>query len=154
VYDSNVTAFDPFPDAPQQQSNDPILASIIAPTTEAMVDWVTRVVGWKTDARYNALNYTVNEAWDDNSAALRNGSANALREAVSTDPKMHVLIAHGWNDLSCPFMGSVLTVNEMPIMGDRDRVQVHEYPGGHMFYTRPDSQAAFVKDVEAVFAAH
>jgi carboxypeptidase C (cathepsin A) len=31
---------------------------------------------------------------------------------------------------------------------------VHEYPGGHMFYTRPDSQAAFVKDVEAMVAAH
>jgi carboxypeptidase C (cathepsin A) len=153
VYDSNVTASDPFPYAPQQESNDPILASIIAPTTEAMVDWVTRVVGWKTDARYNALSYAVGEAWDGGEA-LRKGSAGDLREAVSADPKMHVLIAHGWNDLSCPFMGSVLTVNEMPMMGDRDRVQVHEYPGGHMFYTRPDSQAAFVKDVEAVFAAH
>lgn len=154
IYDSNVTEYDPFPFSPQQKSNDPILNSLIAPTTEAMVDWVTRVVGWKTTARYNALSYFVNEQWDQDSKAVRDGSANDLREAVAADPKMHVLIAHGWNDLSCPFMGSLLTVAEMPIMGDASRVQVHEYPGGHMFYTRPDSQASFVKDVEAMFAAH
>lgn len=153
VYDSNVTEYDPFPYSPEQRSNDPILAAIIAPTTEAMVDWVTRVVGWKTTARYNSLSYAVNEQWDRD-AALRKGSADDLREAVSADPKMHVLIAHGWNDLSCPFMGSVLTVDEMPVMGAKDRVQVHEYPGGHMFYTRPDSQAMFLKDVKALFAAH
>ena len=64
VYDSNVTSFDPFPFAPEQRANDPILASIIAPVTTAMVDFVTRVVGWKVDARYNALSYDVNKLWD------------------------------------------------------------------------------------------
>ncbi|CAD0338534.1 hypothetical protein NCPPB940_26360 [Xanthomonas hortorum pv. taraxaci] len=44
-YDSNVTAFDPFPNDPEQRANDPLLDSIIAPTTTAMVDFVTRVVG-------------------------------------------------------------------------------------------------------------
>ncbi len=52
VYDSNVTSYDPYPFAPQQRNNDPLLESIIAPTTTAMVDFVTRVVGWKTTARY------------------------------------------------------------------------------------------------------
>src|SRR5262249_51629323 len=33
VYDSNVTSFDPFPFAPAQRGNDPLLESIIAPTT-------------------------------------------------------------------------------------------------------------------------
>lgn len=54
-------------------------------------------------------------------------------------------------------MGSVLTVDEMPpssLGTDPARVSVHEYPGGHMFYTRPASQEAFVKDVEAMVAAH
>ena len=153
VYDSNVTATDPFPFSPDQKSNDPILEAIIAPTTSAMVDWVTRVVGWKTTARYNALSYDVNEQWDRDKA-LERGSGEDLREAVAADPKLRVLIAHGWDDLSCPFMGSVLTVDEMPLVHDPERVAVHEYPGGHMFYTRPGSQAAFVKDVEAMIAAH
>jgi carboxypeptidase C (cathepsin A) len=96
----------------------------------------------------------VNAQWDRSDDSLMKGSAGALREAVAADPKIHVLIAHGWDDLSCPFMGSILTVDEMPMMGDPQRVQVHEYPGGHMFYTRAGSQTAFVKDVEAMVAAH
>ena len=148
VYDSNVTSFDPFPYSPDQRSNDPLLESIIAPTTSAMVDFVTRVVGWKVDARYNALSYEVAGGWERNSPVLHQGAVADLREAVAADPKLRVMIAHGWNDLSCPFMGSVLTVDQMPAMGDPSRVQVHEYPGGHMFYSRPESRAAFKKDVE------
>ncbi|NHF67481.1 S10 family peptidase [Xanthomonas hortorum] len=150
-YDSNVTAFDPFPNDPEQRANDPLLDSIIAPTTTAMVDFVTRVVGWKVDARYQALNDDVHMLWDRDDE-LRKGAVTQLRQAVAIDPKLRVLIAHGWNDLSCPFMGSVLTVDQMPAMGsDPKRVQVREYPGGHMFYSRPDSQAAFRNDVKAMY---
>ena len=154
VYDSNVTSFDPFPYAPDQRSNDPLLESIIAPTTSAMVDFVTRVVGWKVDARYNALSYEVAMGWERDSQALRQGAVPDLRQAVAADPKLRVLIAHGWNDLSCPFMGSVLTVDQMPAMGEPSRVQVREYPGGHMFYSRPESRDAFKKDVQEMFGKH
>ena len=119
-----------------------------------MVDFVTRVVGWKTDARYNALSYEVGSQWDHDSRALRRGAVPDLRQAVAADPKLRVIIAHGWNDLSCPFMGSVLTVDQMPVMGDPTRVAVREYPGGHMFYSRPASQAALRKDVEAMVGKH
>ncbi|MBB6366212.1 S10 family peptidase [Xanthomonas sp. PPL568] len=153
-YDSNVTAFDPFPNAPEQRANDPLLDSIIAPTTTAMVDFVTRVVGWKIDARYEALNYDVNRLWDWDDE-LRKGSVTQLRQSVAIDPKLRVLIVHGWNDLSCPFMGSVLTVDQMPVMGnDPTRVQVKNYPGGHMFYNRADSQRALRQDVLAMYRAN
>src|SRR5580658_9601720 len=153
VYDSNVTMFDPFPFAPEQRANDPILASIIAPMTTAMVDFVTRVVGWKVDARYNALSFDVNRLWD-RGGDLRRGAVPDLREAVAADPKLHVLIVHGWNDLSCPFMGSVLTVDQIPVMGDPARVAVREYPGGHMFYTRESSRAELRKDVMEMYGKH
>jgi carboxypeptidase C (cathepsin A) len=154
VYDSNVTSYDPFPFAPEQRANDPILASIIAPMTTAMVDFVTRVVGWKVDARYNALSYQVGRSWDFDGNDLRRGAVPQLREAVAADPKLHVLIVHGWNDLSCPFMGSVLTVDQIPVMGDPARVAVKEYPGGHMFYTRESSRAELRKDVMEMYGKH
>ena len=119
-----------------------------------MVDFVTRVVGWKTDARYNALSYEVDSQWDHDSRALRTGAVPDLRQAVAADPKLRVLIAHGWNDLSCPFMGSVLTVDQMPVMGDSTRVAVREYPGGHMFYSRRDSQLSLRQHVREMFAKH
>ena len=153
VYDSNVTSFDPFPFAPEQRAGDPILASIIAPLTTAMVDFVTRTVGWKVDARYNALSFDVNRLWDrDND--LRKGAVPDLRQAVAADPKLRVLIVHGWNDLACPFMGSILTVNQMPVMGEPDRVSVHEYPGGHMFYTRDQGRMALRDDVREMVQKH
>jgi carboxypeptidase C (cathepsin A) len=154
VYDSNVTSFDPFPFSPNQRGNDPLLESIIAPTTTAMVDFVTRVVGWKVGARYFALSYDVNGQWDRDSQALRTGAVPDLRQAVAADPKLQVLIVHGWNDLSCPFMASVLTVDQMPVMGDAARVAVREYPGGHMFYSRRASQAALRKDVQEMVSRH
>ena len=152
-YDPNVTAYDPFPYDPDQRSNDPILESIVAPTTTAMVNFVTQTVGWKADGRYEALSMDVNRLWSRGDE-LRKGAVEDLREAVAADIKMRVLIVHGWNDLSCPFMGSVLSVDQMPLMGDATRVQVREYPGGHMFYSRPASSSSLRKDVMDLFAKH
>ncbi|WP_254059504.1 S10 family peptidase [Granulicella sp. L46] len=153
VYDSNVTLPDPFPYSPDQESNDPILESIIAPTTTAMVDFITRTVGWKTDAQYYALSYEVGRLWDRSGPALRDGAVEDLRESVAADPKLNVLIVHGWNDLSCPFMGSQLTQNELPskLAG---QVQVHEFPGGHMFYTRPENGAGLHEFAEKMVETH
>ena len=52
------------------------------------------------------------------------GSVKELREAVAVDPKLNVLIVHGWGDLSCPFMASVLIADQMPVMGNQSRVRV------------------------------
>ncbi|SNT26890.1 Carboxypeptidase C (cathepsin A) [Granulicella rosea] len=153
-YDPNVTSYDPFPNDPDQRGNDPLLESIIAPTTTAMVNFVTQTVGWKTDARYEALSYDVSRAWDHGGPVLRAGAVEDLREAVAADPKLRVTVAHGWNDLSCPFMGSVLTVDQMPLMGDAGRVQVKMYPGGHMFYSRLSSSLALRADVKEMMAKH
>ncbi len=153
VYDSNVTTFDPFPYAPEQRANDPILSTMIAPVTTAMVDFVTRTVGWKVDARYNALSGEVNHLWSRDDE-MRRGSVTQLRQAVAADPNLQVMIVHGWNDLSCPFMGSLLTVEQMPVMGDPNRVSVHEFPGGHMFYTRESSRLALRKDAIEMYSKH
>ena len=50
-------------------------------------------------------------------------------------------------------MASLLIVDQMPTLGDPTQVQVHEYPGGHMFYARPDSQAGLRRDVMALYGA-
>ena len=151
-YDSNVTEWDPFPFSPDQRTNDPLLDSIIAPTTTAMVDFITRTAGWKYVGRYNALSYDVNRLWDRKGE--ERGSVQELRQSAAIDPKLQVLIVHGWGDLSCPFMASKLIVDQMPLMGDPHRVQVKEYPGGHMFYSRPDSMASLRRDVIAMYAVH
>lgn len=149
-YDSNVTSLDPFPFAPEQEVNDPILDAIIAPTTSAIVDFTTRIVGWKPEARYEALSGNVNRLWD-RGRGQDTESVTDLRKVVSVDPKLKVLIVHGYNDLSCPFFASRLIVDAIPATAN-GRVTLANYPGGHMFYSRPDSGAAFRRDVMALYA--
>ncbi|WP_420142845.1 S10 family peptidase [Sphingomonas sp.] len=148
IYDSNVTAFDPFPGAVEQQSNDPLLVSIMAPTTGAAVDLMTNQVGWKVQARYNLLSYDVNRVWDrDNS----DKPVADLRRAISADPKMTVIVAHGMDDLSCPYFASRLVIDQMPGFGQAERVKLALYAGGHMYYSRPDSAAQFRRDAMAMY---
>ena len=149
VYDSNVTAYDPFPWSPDQRSSDPILDSIIAPTSSAMVDFVTRVVGWKVEGRYEALSFEVGGNWEGGIGNVE--AVTDLRQALALDPKLKMTIAHGYDDLSCPYFGSKLILEQMPVMGDPNRIQLHVYPGGHMFYSRPDSQAGLRRDVMAMY---
>jgi carboxypeptidase C (cathepsin A) len=150
VYDSNVTAWDPFPGSADAQYNDPLLDGIIAPTTSAAVDFITNQVGWKDDAHYETLSYDVNKAWKRDQT---DSPVTDLRKAIANDPKMAVMIVHGWDDLSCPYFGSKLIVDQMPAQGPFQNVQLHVYPGGHMFYARNDSGAAFKRDAMAIYGA-
>ncbi len=149
VYDANVTAYDPFPSSAERKSGDPILNALIAPTTSAMVDFITREVGWKSDAQYKALSYEVNSAWDR--GVSQDKPVSDLRQAMANDPKMGVLIAHGYNDLSCPYFTSALILDQMPsAMAAPAKLSV--YPGGHMFYSRDGSAQSFKRDAQALFA--
>jgi hypothetical protein len=50
-------------------------------------------------------------------------------------------------------MGSVLTANQLP-PALAAQVQVHEFPGGHMFYTRAANQAGLHQLAEEMVEAH
>ena len=153
VYDSNVTNPDPFPYSSSQQSGDPILESGKATITEAMVNFVTVTVGWKSEARYDLLSSEVGRQWDRQNPETQRGSVPDLREALAADPKFQVVIIHGWNDLSCPFMGSILTQNQLPPSLAK-QVFIHEFPGGHMFYTRPPNSDGLHALAEQAVAKH
>ncbi|MBU1376707.1 MAG: peptidase S10 [Alphaproteobacteria bacterium] len=150
IYDANVTAYDPFPWSQSKRAGDPILDSIVASTTTAMADFTTRVVGWKVDGRYEALSDTVNDNWANRSQAE---SVEDLRQALAADPKLKVLIAHGYGDLSCPFFASRLLVDQMPREAGASRTTLALYPGGHMFYSRPGSMGLFRADVMKLYGA-
>jgi len=148
VYDSNYTVYDPFPASARGQYNDPLLDTLIAPTTSAMVDFVTRVVGWDVTGRYNALSEDVNRNWTRDES---DSPVSDLRRAIAIDPRMTVNIVHGWDDLSCPYFGSRLIIDQLPSFGTTDRVKLHMYPGGHMFYARPENQGPLRRDIMASY---
>jgi carboxypeptidase C (cathepsin A) len=148
-YDANVTTYDPFPAKPEADYDDPILATD-APREEAMVDFIDHQVGWKVSSRYIANNYDLNGKFE---RGMSMGQAVIdLRKALANDPKMKVLVSHGYNDFACPFFGSQLVINQMPSYGVQNRVALKVYPGGHMFYDRQASATAWRRDAMAVYA--
>ena len=77
----------------------------MAPTTQAMVDLVTRQIGWKVEGHYEALSDQVGQDWDRNSIR-KDAPVSDLRRSIAIDPRMAVTIVHGWDDLSCPYYAS------------------------------------------------
>jgi carboxypeptidase C (cathepsin A) len=149
-YDSNVTTYDPFPGQVQPNYDDPIFTRGTAVFVSGMTDFIVNQVGWKVDARYYLNNFDLNRKFvrDDH-----DGPAAALRKAIASDPNMTATIANGYNDFSCPYFMSKLIVAQMPTYGVANRVKLHVYAGGHMFYSRPESAQAFRRDMKDSYEA-
>ena len=146
-YDINVTTPDP---NPWSDSNVPMdsVASTFTMVGGAMTDLLTNTLGWKVSGKYWAFNPSVSRGWYNQGVDPE--SVTALRGAMAMDPKMKVLIAHGYGDLSCPYFASRLIVDQMPSTLTAGRLNLKLYDGGHMFYSRPGSTAAFREDVRAM----
>lgn len=153
AYDANVTSLDPYPDARRGDFDDPILDGARAPLTRAAVDFYARDLGYKVDRRYELISGEVNGKWGWGRGQEPPESMSALREVLAADPKIRVLVAHGATDLVTPYMESKMALDQLPAFGDPGRVALKVYPGGHMFYTRDASRAAFTKDVKALYEA-
>ncbi|MFN3230157.1 MAG: peptidase S10, partial [Asticcacaulis sp.] len=121
-----------------------------APTTSAAVDFMTRQLGWKAEGRYHALSGEVGRNWVYGPGEQIEAVSD-LRKVIALDSDMQVLVAHGFTDTQTPYFASELILDQIPVMGDPDRVRLTVYPGGHMYYSRDDSRRAFLADVKKVY---
>ncbi|MFC7052842.1 S10 family peptidase [Hansschlegelia quercus] len=151
LYDANVTAFDPDPSAARSDFDDPVLDGAQAPLTRAAVDFYGRELNWKIDRRYELINGDVNRKWRWGEGQGAPEAISSLKAVLALDPKVKVIVAHGATDLVTPYMESKMALDQIPAFGDPERVRLKIYPGGHMFYTREGSRAAFLKDVKALY---
>ncbi|MET0866828.1 MAG: peptidase S10, partial [Pseudorhodoplanes sp.] len=143
IYDPAVTGDDPEPAAPRPDHADPLLSVMKAPLTEAM-DKLLKSAG-KAQV-YQIGNETVFESWHWNSDHGLPESVMALRRMLALDPQLRVLVVHGTSDLATPYFENRLILDQFPDFG-ADRVMFRLYPGGHMFYSRDASRAAWRRDV-------
>lgn len=148
-YDAHAKALDPFPAKESRDYFDPILAAS-APYTEAMTDFVLNEVGWRVDGHYRANNFALYDQFDNDTADT---AVTELRKVMASDSRLQVLISHGWNDTSCPYFMSKLLIQQMPSKLAGDRLRLRVYPGGHMFYDREASGAAWRDDAITMYRA-
>ncbi len=148
IYDSSVKAFDPEPTSYfPANNNDPFIAAHAAPMTGAMVDLYATRLKYSVDQPYKMANAAVLGAWVYPNQPYALNSTTELRAALALDPKLKVLVTHGFNDTITPYFASDTVLAQIPAYGgDKSRLGLIVYPGGHMFYSRDASRKAFRDD--------
>ncbi len=151
AYDVSVSSADPYPTHARTRYEDPILDGATAPLSSAAIDYGSRVLNWPVDGRYYLLNRDVNRRWNWGGGQTPPEAVGDLRSVLALDGKVKVLVAHGFTDLVTPYLESKLILDQLPALGDASRVRLEVFPGGHMFYTRDASRAAFRESVRPLY---
>ncbi|MFL7905210.1 S10 family peptidase [Azospirillum argentinense] len=152
VYDGTFTAADPDPSA-ARLSFDPFLKGTVPTYTTAFAAYAHEWLGVRTEVPFDLLSDRVNRGWE----WPRSGQPSAvddLQAALTLQPALRVLIAHGRTDLITPYMASRWVASRLELPdGQADRVAVTVYEGGHMMYTRAPERAKLAADARALIEA-
>ncbi|MDB5512440.1 MAG: peptidase [Enterovirga sp.] len=154
AYDTGVTAFDPDPTTDRGEGGDAVLTAMTSPLATAAVDHLWRRLGWRVpNQRYELLNGSVSGSWRYGRGRTSPQVMDEVKQVLALDPNFRLLVAHGLTDLVTPYFASELLMRQLPAYGADSRASLAAYPGGHMFYTRDASRAAFRADAEALIRA-
>ena len=158
LYDTTITATDPFPDRDEFGWPDPTLSGISPAYTSAVNRVLRSEIGVVTDREYALLSYEVFTSWkndaESHAFAPPPGATDDFRYGMALNPHMHAFITHGQYDLVTPYFTSDRLRNLMKLDPQMaDRLTVQHYGGGHMFYAWETSRHAF-GDAIAAFVAN
>ncbi len=151
-YDALMTGYDPFPHSQTSEYSDPVLDALRAPLASAMANITATRLNWFVNARYEILNNDVNKEWNWDGHHPAEAMTD-LRRILALDPHLHVLIAHGVTDMVTPYFASQLLIDQIPPMGDPNRLRLAVYGGGHMLYALDRSRAALRADAQHLIEA-
>jgi carboxypeptidase C (cathepsin A) len=153
AYDATVKGLNPEPSAPNARAEDPFVTALRAPLTGAMLDLYATKLAWRPEARYLLANGEVGSNWQYGNSPSPPEAVSDLKAALALDARLRTLVVHGYTDLVTPYFASTLVLDQLPAYGDARRLVQVTYPGGHMFYSRDASRAAFREDVLIMLAA-
>jgi carboxypeptidase C (cathepsin A) len=151
-YDATITRGDPDPHRPFSFYPDPVVEGLKAPVTGAMMAIYATKLHWRPDSVYRLSDGAVFAQWDWGHGMGRVESISAMQSALSLDPDLHILIAHGLSDLRTPYFATVRILRALPEVDPPGRVHLAVYPGGHMFYIEDASRRALHDDAQAMFS--
>ncbi|HXO21949.1 MAG TPA: peptidase S10 [Thermoanaerobaculia bacterium] len=134
-------------DAGEEPEYDPASASLDGPYAAAVNDYLRRELGYKEDLVYERSA----RVWPWSFAEFQNQYVNVaehLRQAMTKNPDLRVLVASGHFDLATPYFDAVYTVDHMLLPAAlRGHVQISQYEAGHMMYVRRSEHQKLKRDV-------
>jgi len=157
LYDTTITATDPFPDREPFGGPDPTLSGIGPAYTMAINRLLRSEIGVETDREYALLNYDTFTSWKDDAEqhffVPPAGATDDFRYGMSLNPHMKAFVTHGRYDLVTPYFSSDRLRNLMrldPQMAER--LTVRHFGGGHMFYAWEASRREFTQAIASFVA--
>ncbi|WP_051340742.1 S10 family peptidase [Azospirillum halopraeferens] len=152
IYDGTFVGPDPDPASPRI-ALDPFLTGTVPTYSTAFTGYIQRELELRTDVPFRLLSREVSRRWEWPRRSVPS-ALDDLQSVLALTPGLRVMMAHGRTDLITPYMASrwVAARLELP-PGERDRVTVPVYDGGHMMYTLPDSRRRLFEDARAMVEA-
>jgi carboxypeptidase C (cathepsin A) len=126
---------------------DPASASTDGPFAAAINDYIRRDLKFESDLVYERLTDKVWPwSWDFNNQYVN--VADLLRQAMTRNPHLQVLMTAGVYDLATPYFDAFFTRDHLGLPKElRGNVKVELYQAGHMMYIRKADHAKLKKDV-------
>ena len=126
---------------------DPASASLDGPYASAINDYIRRDLKFESDLVYERLTDKV-WPWDWTFHNQYVNVAEYLRQAMTRNPHLQVLMTAGVYDLATPYFDSFFTRDHLGLPKElRGNVKVELYQAGHMMYIRKADHAKLKKDV-------
>jgi carboxypeptidase C (cathepsin A) len=126
---------------------DPASASTDGPFAAAINDYIRRELKFESDLVYERLTDKVWPwSWDFNNQYVN--VAESLRQAMTRNPHLQVLMTAGVYDLATPYFDAFFTRDHLGLPKElRGNVRIELYQAGHMMYIRKADHAKLKKDV-------
>jgi len=134
-------------------SFDPSLAGVRAPYTSMFNNYVRRELGYKTEVAYYILGEGIGR-WDWQSEMGYPATTGNLRDALTKNPHMKVMIASGYYDLATPYRAVEHTLASLGLDPSlRQNITIARYDAGHMMYVHGPSLHKLKRDGATLFDA-
>ena len=156
MYDTSVTAYDPFPNRDHFEGSDPTLSGVEHIFTHGINILLREYMELKCERQYRLLNFEVNESWKHDKQEhffdVQIGATDDLRYAMAMNPGMKVFVCHGIFDLVTPYFSSERVIQLMNLPEElKKQISFQIFHGGHMFYTWEHSRKSFKSQMQKFY---
>lgn len=127
---------------------DPSYAAIQGPYTATFNDYVRRELAYENDLPYEILK-PLYQSWRyDTFENKFVDVAETMRQAMSVNPHLKVLVANGYYDLATPYLATRYTFSHLGLDASlRNNYEMTYYEAGHMMYVHQPSLAQLKADM-------
>jgi carboxypeptidase C (cathepsin A) len=133
---------------------DPASAAVGGPYAGAVNDYLRRELGWKSDLVYEYFSRKVHPWSFDSFSNQYANLAEPLRQEMTQNPDLKVLLVGGHYDLATPYFDSVYTLDHLGLPPElRGNIRMLQYEAGHMVYLGRAEHEKLKRDLTAFIRA-